>query len=59
MAPNAHGACNVCITLDWECVCSPVVKRRRERSESSDSGEYDDVVVTAMEVSSAYGVLWE
>ena len=42
-----------------ECVCSPVVKRRREHSESRDGGKYDDVVATAMEVSSAYGVLWE
>ena len=21
MAPNEHGVCTVCVTLDWECIC--------------------------------------
>ena len=68
MAPNERGACSVCLTLSWECVCEDYArskasaKRRRTQREAADSDSevcYEDVIQNAQEITTQYGVVWD
>ena len=61
MPPNERGACSVCLTLDWECVCEDRAKAKRGRfvePESDSELSYEDVVEEAKRKDEEYGVDW-
>ena len=60
MAPNERGACSVCVTLNWECICDVRPQKRRRIEADSDSDVcYDDVVEAAQKMDKDYGVIWK
>ena len=62
MAPNARGACSVCATLNWECVCDEAgrpPKKGRFEADSDSEVCYDDVIEEAQAMAVRYGVVWD
>ena len=64
MAPNERGACSVCLTVNWDCVCKDYLRENRHakkrRIEAGSDSEvcYDDVVEEAQAMGAQYGVFW-
>ena len=60
MAPNERGACSVCLTIRWECICDVrPAKSRRVEADSDSEVAYDDVVEEAQKMDQEYGVIWK
>ena len=57
MAPNEHGSCKACQTLNFDCVCEDFQAKKRLKRAASDRA-YEDAVCQAQIQDDQFGVLW-